>query len=411
MKEIIVIGCGAAGMAAAVFAGRNGDSVSVYEKNEKAGKKLYLTGKGRCNFTNLCDLQTLIDNTVSNPKFLYSAYKEFLPSDTIDFFEGINLKTKIERGRRAFPASDRSSDLIKALTAEMKRQGVKVYYNTPVTDIVIKDEKACGVITQAGEKHADAVIVATGGLSYPATGSTGDGYGFAKKAGHKVSDLRPALVPLAAKENFVTRLQGLSLKNVILTIKKEKKVLFSEFGEMLFTHFGISGPLALSASSVIGRHLENNELTAVLDLKPALSVEQLDARLLREFQDNSNKHFQNAVSTLFPAKLRPVIIKRSGISPEKTVNAITKRERSDFIRLIKNFDFTLTGTRGYNEAVITQGGVSVKEIDPGTMESKKIKGLFFVGEVLDVDSFTGGYNLQIAWATGYKAAKAVSGGK
>lgn len=408
MKKVLVIGGGAAGMAFAVFAAEKGLAVEIFEKNEKAGKKLFITGKGRCNFTNVCSNEELLENVISNPRFLYSSFSGFSSADAVDFFESLGVKTKTERGRRAFPASDHSSDIIRALERKLYSLGAEFHLNTEVKSIIITNEKAEGIVLSSGEKiYGDAIIIATGGLSYASTGSTGDGYRFAEEAGLKVTDRRPALVPFEVKEDYIKELQGLSLKNVELTIKKDKKVLYSDFGELLFTHFGISGPLAISASSIVGKELEKRNLTASIDLKPALSGEQLDARLLREFSENKNKQFKNAVASLFPAKLLPVIVGTGDIPADMAVNSIKKGQRAEFVNHIKNFRFTLTALRSYNEAVITQGGVSVKEIDPSTMESRKIKSLYFIGEVLDVDALTGGYNLQIAWATAHKAADSI----
>ena len=395
-------------MAAAVFAADPDMEIHIFEKNEKPGKKLFITGKGRCNFTNLCDNEELLGNVVSNPRFMFSAFNDFNSYDAIDFFESLGVKTKVERGRRAFPMSDHSSDIISAMVKAIKNRHVKLHLDSEVKSILTKDGAIKGVVLSDGkEEAADAVIVAAGGLSYPSTGSTGDGYRFAKECGHTVTKTRPALVPLEIKEDTAKRLQGLSLKNVTMTVKKAKKVLFADFGELLFTHFGISGPLVLSASSVIGKELEKGELDVFFDLKPALSYEQLDHRLLRDFREGINKQFKNVIQSLFPAKLLPVMIELSGIGAETKVNTITKEQRADFVSLIKNLKMTITSTRSYNEAVITQGGVSVREINPSTMESKKVKGLYFIGEVLDVDAFTGGYNLQVAWSTAYKAAEAL----
>ncbi len=409
MKKVIIVGGGAAGMAAAVFAGERGANVQLFEHNEKLGKKLFITGKGRCNFTNVCSENELLENVVSNARFLYSAFSDFNSQDAVDFFEGAGVKTKVERGRRAFPLSDHSSDIIRAMEKKMQLLGTKVSLRTRVEELIIEENKAVGVVLSGGEKvYADAVIVATGGLSYPSTGSTGDGYEFAKEAGLKVTECRPALVPLQTKEPYVKELQGLSLKNVTLTIKQEKKELYSAFGEMLFTHFGVSGPLVISASSKIGKKLEKGPLQAYIDLKPALTQEQLDARILKEFGENKNKQFKNVIASLFPAKLTPVMLELGDIDPFAPVNEVTKGKRRQFVELIKKFPFTITDLRPYSEAVVTQGGVSVREINPATMESKKIKGLYFIGEVLDVDAYTGGYNLQIAWSTAHKAAQALA---
>ena len=416
MKKVIIVGGGASGAVAAVFAARSGAQVTLIEKNEKIGKKLFITGKGRCNFTNVCDNNELLTNVVSNPKFLYSAFNDFSSADAVAFFEELGVKTKTERGRRAFPASDHASDIIRALERELKRLGVDVRLNCTVKEILFDNDAAVGVVAaQKNISHdekifADAVIVCTGGLSYPSTGSTGDGYCFAQNAGMRVTDTRPALVPIEAEDDFIPQLQGLSLKNVSLTIKKDKKILYDGFGEMLFTHNGISGPLALSASSYIGKILEKQKLRAYIDLKPALSSEQLDARILREFSENKNKLFKNAVTPLFPSSLTPVIVERSDIKADTPVNSVGKGQRHEFVRLIKNFSLTLVALGAYTEAVITQGGIGVRDIDPSTMESKKIRGLYFAGEVMDVDALTGGYNLQIAWSTAHKAGTSAAFG-
>ncbi len=404
MRKILVAGGGAAGMMAAVTAARNGKNVLLIEKNEKLGKKLFITGKGRCNITNAGDIEELFSAVVSNPKFLYSSFYTMTNDQVIDFFEELGVKTKVERGGRVFPASDHSSDVIRALEQEMKRLGVEVRLRMEANEILADDGRVTGVRLSSGkELHADAVIIATGGISYPSTGSTGDGYRFARECGHKVTDLSPALVPMEVKEWYARELMGLSLRNVEIRITDGKKKLYEEFGEMLFTHYGVTGPVILSASSIVGKKLREHPLTLHIDLKPALTEEQLDKRVLREFEANHNRQFKNAVDSLFPSKLKPVIVELSGIPDEKKVNEVTKEERLHFVRLIKDFSMTLTGLRGYNAAIITKGGVSVKEIDPGTMESKLVNGLYFAGEVLDLDAVTGGYNLQIAWSTGYLA--------
>ena len=404
MSNVIVVGGGAAGMMAAVFAARNGQNVQLLEKNEKLGKKLFITGKGRCNITNAADIEDLFTAVTSNPKFLYSGFYSFTNQQVIDFFEELGVKTKIERGERVFPVSDHSSDVIAAFSRELKLLGVAVSLHTEVRELLCEQDKVCGVLLTNGKKmKADAVIVATGGISYPSTGSTGDGYRFAKETGHRVTELLPSLVPMEVRQWYAKELQGLSLRNIEICITDGKKKLYEEFGEMLFTHYGVTGPVILSASSVVGKTLRKKELTLHIDLKPALSEEQLDKRILREFDANHNKQYKNSIDSLFPAKLKPVMIELSEIEPEKKVNEITKEERQRLVHLIKDFTMTLTGLRSYNEAIITKGGVSVKEIDPGTMESKKMKGLYFAGEVLDLDAVTGGYNLQIAWSTGYLA--------
>ena len=443
MSKIIVIGGGAAGMMAAYAAANvareramNGSSfaqentqIILYEKNEKLGKKVFITGKGRCNVTNACDVEELFQNVINNEKFMYSSFYTFDNRMVMNFFEKAGCPLKIERGERVFPVSDHSSDVIAAMTRKLKEAGVQIHLNTTVEkllwdsteqDAVLGQEemlqgkkkkekqKNCGKITgvllKDGNKvFADAVIVATGGISYPLTGSTGDGYRFAEETGHKLKEPVPALVPLVVKEPWCKELQGLSLKNVSVVLKQGKKELYSGFGEMLFTHFGVSGPLILSASSFYAKQAKEKQAELFIDLKPALSEEQLDKRILRDFEDNKNKQFKNAVGGLFPAKLIPVMIELSGIHPDKKVNEISKEERKQFVTLIKNLPLTVTDTRDIKEAIITMGGVSVKDVNPSTMESKKIRGLYFAGEVLDVDALTGGFNLQIAWSTGYLA--------
>ena len=411
MKKVLVIGGGAAGMMAAVFAARGGREVHVFEKNEKLGKKLFITGKGRCNITNAGEMDTLFTSVVSNSKFLYSAFYGFTNEQTITFFEELGVPVKIERGNRVFPVSDHSSDVIGALSREMNRLGVEVHLHAEVEKILTDRENPeliRGIRLKNGKEVAgDACIVATGGISYPSTGSTGDGLRFAEELGLKVTELFPALVPMEVKEWYAKELQGLSLRNVTAAIYDGKKKLYEEFGEMLFTHYGVSGPIIISASSSVGKKLKEKELRLCIDLKPALTQEQLDQRILRDFEENRNKQFKNSVDRLFPAKLKPIMIELSGISPEKKVNEISKEDRIRFVKLIKEFPMTLTGLRSYKEAIITKGGVSVKEINPGPMESKKIKGLYFIGEVLDLDALTGGFNLQIAWSTAAAAGNAV----
>lgn len=394
-------------MAAAIGAAQSGHSVAVYEKNEKLGKKVYITGKGRCNVTNACDTEDLFANMVTNGKFLYSAIYGFTNFDIMELLESAGCKLKTERGNRVFPVSDKSSDVIFALERVMKSLHVEIHLNEPVKDLICEDGRCKGILLENSGKRvmADAVIVATGGISYPATGSTGDGYRFAREAGHTVTSLSPALVPCLCAEEDVRSLQGLSLKNIEVTVYDEKKVLWKEFGEMLFTHFGVSGPVVLSASSYAAKRIKFHPLRMDIDLKPALSREQLDARILRDFDEVKNKQFKNSLTKLFPAKLIPVIVERSGIDPDKQVNEVTVKERARLVELTKAFQVTLTGLRGYNEAIITQGGISVKEVDPSTMESKKMPGLYFAGEVLDLDGVTGGFNLQIAWSTGMLAGR------
>lgn len=407
MSKVLVVGGGAAGMFAAIFAAYNGNEVHIFEKNEKLGKKLFITGKGRCNITNASDMDTLFASVVTNSKFLYSSFYGYTNQDVIDFFERIGVATKIERGNRVFPVSDHSSDVIAGLTRELQQLGVEIHLHTGVKKIV-GNERFEYIELQDGRKiEGDACIVATGGFSYQTTGSTGDGYRFAKELGHEVSEIMPSLVPLEIKEWYAKELQGLSLRNVQATVLDGKKKLYDDFGEMLFTHYGVSGPLMLSASSYIGKKLKEKELRLVIDLKPALTMEQLDQRVLRDFEENMNKQFKNAIGKLFPTKLIPIMLELSKIDPDKKVNLISKEERQYFVWLIKNFEMTIKGLRDFNEAIITKGGVKVKEIQPSTMESKLVQGLYFVGEVLDLDALTGGFNLQIAWSTAYAAGNSI----
>jgi len=401
-RKIIVIGGGPAGMLAAGKCAERGNSVVLLEKNVGPGKKLLITGKGRCNITNACDRRELFDNICGNPRFLYSAISSFDNAALMDFFAGLGLETKVERGNRVFPVSDRSADVIKTLEQYVKSTGAQIRLNTEVSGIKTVDGHVTGVYAGGGFMPADSVIVATGGLSYPATGSTGDGFRFAESAGHSITKLYPSLVPLVTKENWVKELQGLSLKNIEITAKRGETVLYKDFGELLFTHFGVSGPVILSAS----RYFSNTyggDCAISIDLKPALSEEQLDKRVLRDFSGNLNKVFKNSLDALLPQKLIPVIVRLSGIDGSKRANEITRDERRNLVRLLKNLSVTIKAARGFNEAVITVGGVAVDEINPKTMESKLIKGLYFCGEVLDVDAYTGGFNLQIAFSTGYAA--------
>ena len=403
MSKVIVVGGGAAGMMACHAAAMCGHQVTLLEKNEKLGKKIYITGKGRCNLTNASDMEVLFANVMSNRKFLYSAFYTFDNNQVIDLFEMNGMATKTERGNRVFPVSDHSSDVISTMAKVLKNDNVEVKLNTTVQGLIIKENKACGVIVNGKEISADNVILCTGGLSYPSTGSTGDGYEFAKKAGHRITDCTPSLVPFNIREEWVKDLQGLSLKNSAVTIYDEKKKLYSDFGEMLFTHFGVSGPMILSASGNIKAGEFAKPLKLVIDLKPAMTEEQLDKRILRDFDENKNKQFRNSVSKRLPSKLIPIIIDLSGIDPDKKVNEISKEERNHFVHLLKNLTMTINGLRGWNEAIITKGGINVKDVNPSTMESKLVSNLFFAGEVLDLDAMTGGYNLQIAWSTGYLA--------
>lgn len=408
MKNVVIIGAGAAGMMAAIAAADKGARVTLLEQNEKTGKKVFITGKGRCNITNACDSEAFFDNVISNGKFLYSAFYQMDNQAVIRFFEDAGCKCKEERGERIFPVSDHSSDVIAALNRQMARRNVEVRLHTRVKELLTEAEesgtKVIGVVLADGSKlQADRVIIATGGKSYEATGSTGDGYRFAQELGHTIKEIKPALVPFTVKESWCMEMQGLALKNVSVLLQSGKKKIYEGFGEMLFTHFGVSGPLILSASSHYVKKYAGQEVSLSIDLKPALTREQLDKRILRDFEENKNKQFKNSIDGLLPSKMIPVIIKLSGISPEKKVNEITKEERVALVDLLKNLTMQVTGTRDFKEAIITQGGVHVKEVNPSTMESKLVKNLYFAGEVLDLDAVTGGFNLQIAWSTGYLA--------
>lgn len=399
--KILIIGAGPAGMMAAIAAADRGAQVILLEKNEKLGKKLYITGKGRCNITNSCPTQDFFDNVVSNPKFLYSAIYTFDQSAVCSFLEGEGLRLKEERGQRIFPESDKSSDVIKTLERALKKRNVQIRLNTCADRVATDENGFSRVITSKGESiKADALIIATGGLSYKSTGSTGDGYKFAVKMGHKIKDTEPSLVPLRAKEDYIKDLEGLSLRNVSLSMDR-----FSGFGEMLFTADGISGPLVLTASSELCRKIAaaQNGISAAIDLKPALTAEQLDQRILRDFSEEKNKAFKNSLNKLLPSKMIPVIVNLSQIDPDNKVNEVTREERKRLTELIKAFPLTIIGNKGFEQAVITQGGVNVREVDASTMESKIVRNVYFAGEVLDVDAYTGGFNLQIAWSTGYLA--------
>lgn len=436
MSKIAIVGGGAAGMMAAVTAAQNGHEVSLFEKNEKLGKKLYITGKGRCNLTNDCSVEELLQAVCVNQKFLYSAFYGFTSQDTIDFFEELGLSTKTERGGRVFPVSDHSSDVIAALAKRMRQSKVKIFLNIEVKELLYRPwkeaagtqvnaenakkqkkgrnrntgcvQRVCGLRLANGQEiEADAVIVATGGISYRTTGSTGDGYRFAAEAGHRVTELSASLVPMETEELWAPQMQGLSLKNVEVSVFDGKKELYREFGEMMFTHFGVTGPLILTASTVVQARLAKHPLQLYIDLKPALTLEQLDARILREFESGKNRQMKTILTSLFPAKMIPVMLQRTEIPADKPAHDISREERGRLVMLTKHFPLTLTGLRGYNEAIITRGGVNIREIDPGTMESRLAKGLYFAGEVLDLDAVTGGFNLQIAWSTGYAAGSAV----
>lgn len=415
MAELVIIGAGAAGMMAAITAAENGHHVTVLEKNEKPGKKIYITGKGRCNLTNDCDPDTFFASVKRNPRFLYSAYDRFNAQDSLQFFQKLGLAIKTERGNRVFPVSDKSSDVIRVLEQRMKELGIVVCYRTTVSSIVKKDGRVTGVQTEAGKLYkADACVVATGGLSYPSTGSTGDGYRFAKEAGHTVTELSPSLVAIVLKEKDVKKLEGLSLKNVSLSLttmvekkgKTVEKQIYNGFGEMLFTSEGISGPLCLSASSELASGFSDGTV-AEIDLKPALSMEQLEQRVLNDFKENINRQFRNSLGALLPFRMAEYIVEASGINPYVQVNQVTQQERRRLCELIKHLRFNVEKLGGYREAVITRGGVNVKEVNPMTMESKLVNGLYFAGEVLDLDALTGGFNLQIAWTTGYAAGSGI----
>ena len=404
MAKVIIIGGGAAGMIAAYSAALTSKQVILLEKNEKLGKKIFITGKGRCNLTNASDMNTVMENVVSNKRFLFSAFKNFTNEDIMNLVENNGTKLKIERGNRVFPVSDHSSDIIKSLENAIRDLHVDIRLNTKVDELIIENDRCIGVTIGKNKIMADAVIVATGGMSYQATGSDGDGYRFAKEAGLSVSKLYPSLVPFNIEGERIKALQGLSLKNIHAYIYNDKKLVYDEFGEMLFTHFGVSGPVIISASAVIGnRNIKGYRLS--IDLKPALDEEKLDERILRDFTEQKNKSLKNSLNKLFPAKLIDEVIFQSKLDPDKKVNLLTKEERHSLVHATKNLEYVISSTRGFNEAIITKGGVEVSQINPKTMESKKIKGLFFAGEVLDLDAFTGGYNLQIAWSTGYAAGE------
>lgn len=406
-KHILVIGGGASGMMAAIVAAEQGKKVTLLEKNEQLGKKILISGKGRCNVTNDKEISEFVQYFPSNGKFLYTAFYAFSNQDTKAFFEEAGVPLKVERGERVFPVSDRSKDILAVLEKKLRKNKVAIKVNSPVQGLLTKDGAILGVILTNGQQiYGDAVIVATGGASYPGTGTTGDGYLWAEKIGHRVIPIRPALVPLETKEPWIKELQGLSLKNVNLTIKDKKgQVIAHDFGEMLFTHYGLSGPIVLTISTEAVNYWQKQPepLEGVLDLKPALSVEQLNMRLLREIETQHNKHYKTMLGSLMPQKLIPVFIKLSGIDGGKVMHQLTKEERLRIVDLLKNLTFTLTKARPLSEAIVTSGGVCVKEVSPKTMESKLVKNLYFTGEVLDIDGVTGGFNLQAAFSTGYLA--------
>lgn len=400
--DVIIIGGGAAGAMAGVHSARFGNRVIIFEPNGKIGKKLFITGKGRCNVTNNCSNDELIRNIPRNPRFLYSAFSQYSTEDVMNFFEWAGVPLKTERGNRVFPESDKSADIISALERELKAADVKIIPER-VKSLIIENGVCCGVKTDSKEYRSRSVLIATGGKSYPQTGSTGDGYTLAKSAGHTVTKLEPSLIPLVCNEKYCADMMGLSLKNVTLSLYDGEKKIFSELGEMLFTHFGVSGPLVLSASSHIEK-MQPDRYSLKIDLKPGLTHQQLDARLQRDFGENINRIFGNSLSKLLPAKIIPVAVRFSGVEGERRINQVTREERVRFGELLKAFPLTVRGFRPIEEAIITSGGVDVKEINPKTMESKLVKSLYFAGEVIDVDGYTGGFNLQIAFSTAYCAA-------
>lgn len=407
-KQVLVAGGGAAGMMAAITAAEAGAAVTLFERNDRLGKKLRITGKGRCNLTNACDRDTFFENIPTNPKFLYAAYAAFAPEDTMAFFEGLGVELKVERGRRVFPASDRAQDIVSALENRMREVGVKVV-PAKVKQILSSDGRATGFATSRGDYFADAVILATGGKSYPLTGSDGSGYAIAREAGHTILAPTPSLVPLTSPSKVCQKMQGLSLKNVSLRLAENAtgKAIFEDFGEMLFTHFGLSGPLVLSASAHLQKR-EPNAYTIHIDLKPALDEKTLDARIVSDFSKYKNRDFCNALSDLLPEKMILPMIENVGIDPRKKVNTVTREERERLVGALKDFVVPISGARPIDEAIITRGGVSTKEINPKTMESKLLSGLYFAGEIIDVDAYTGGFNLQIAFSTARLAGAAAA---
>lgn len=401
-KRLVVVGGGPAGMMAAGIAAQKGCAVTLLERNEKLGKKLYITGKGRCNLTNACAPEEWMDNLPRNGKFMFSAFNRFNNRQVMDFFEALGVPLKVERGNRVFPVSDKASDINRALERYLRQSGVTVLLSHRVESLEVDDERVSGVLANGKRFPCEAVVIATGGLSYPSTGSTGDGLAWAKGLGLKTEPTCPSLIPIETREDWPAQLQGLSLRNVALTARRNKKVLYAEQGEMLFTHYGVSGPLVLSASSHIAG-LALNEIELSIDLKPALILQQLDARLVRDFEKYSNKQFVHAVKDLFPQRMVEVMVRLSGIAPQKTSNQLTRAERAAFAALIKDLPLHPKALRPIEEAIITRGGISVREIDPKSMRAKRYPNLFFAGEMLDVDGYTGGFNLQIAFSTGYLA--------
>ena len=407
MKRVVVIGGGAAGLMAAVIAGREGAKVTLLEKMNYVGKKMGITGKGRCNITNACDMSDFIKNTPGNGKFLYGAYERFTNEDLLQLLHDAGLETKVERGGRVFPASDSALDVRNTFMKLMKHYGVDVHLEEPVKKLLVDDGVVTGVVTDKETYHADAVVIATGGKSYPATGSTGDGYILAAQVGHKITDIRPSLVPIVTEESWVKDLMGLSLRNVELSVVAKNKVQAKMFGEMMFTHFGITGPIVLSLSHTVGKLMRKKNIGPIgldINLKPALSPEILDKRLQKDFDLYSKKQLINGMKDLLPSRLIPLIIELAGIDPQKPINQISKEERQQIGYMLQHMPLTLKGLRPVEEAIVTAGGISLKEFNPKTMESKLVKGLYGAGEVLDIDAFTGGYNLQAAFSTGYVAA-------
>lgn len=407
MKCVVVIGGGAAGLMAAVIAGREGAKVTLLEKMNYVGKKMGITGKGRCNITNACDMSDFIKNTPGNGKFLYGAYERFTNEDLLQLLHDAGLETKVERGGRVFPASDSALDVRNTFMKLMKHYGVDVHLEEPVKKLLVDDGVVTGVVTDKETYHADAVVIATGGKSYPATGSTGDGYILAAQVGHKITDIRPSLVPIVTEESWVKDLMGLSLRNVELSVVAKNKVQAKMFGEMMFTHFGITGPIVLSLSHTVGKLMRKKNIGTIgldINLKPALSPEILDKRLQKDFDLYSKKQLINGMKDLLPSRLIPLIIELAGIDPQKPINQISKEERQQIGYMLQHMPLTVKGLRPVEEAIVTAGGISLKEFNPKTMESKLVKGLYGAGEVLDIDAFTGGYNLQAAFSTGYVAA-------
>jgi len=407
MKRVVVIGGGAAGLMAAVIAGREGAKVTLLEKMNYVGKKMGITGKGRCNITNACDMSDFIKNTPGNGKFLYGAYERFTNEDLLQLLHDAGLETKVERGGRVFPASDSALDVRNTFMKLMKHYGVDVHLEEPVKKLLVDDGVVTGVVTDRETYHADAVVIATGGKSYPATGSTGDGYILAAQVGHKITDIRPSLVPIVTEESWVKDLMGLSLRNVELSVVAKNKVQAKMFGEMMFTHFGITGPIVLSLSHTVGKLMRKKNIGTIgldINLKPALSSETLDKRLQKDFDLYSKKQLINGMKDLLPSRLIPLIIELAGIDPQKPINQISKEERQQIGYMLQHMPLTVKGLRPVEEAIVTAGGISLKEFNPKTMESKLVKGLYGAGEVLDIDAFTGGYNLQAAFSTGYVAA-------